>query len=87
MGEYLRQVQELVRACHPVLAQSEVLEVEHFIDHNENSEALLTLARIIVDKKALVPRSTINTIRTLIEGFAEADFLPENLDDFAIDEK
>ena len=84
--DYLRKVQELVRDCYPVLARPEVLEIEHLIDHNENAEALLTLATVIAQKNAKVPRSTINRIRALIDGFAEAQFLPENLDECALEE-
>jgi hypothetical protein len=85
--DYLRKIQKLVRDCYPVLTRPEVLEIEHLIDHSELAEALLTLARIIDEKKAVVPRSTINRIRELIDGFAEAEFLPENLDDCAPEKK
>jgi hypothetical protein len=85
--DYLRKVQGLVRDCYPVLTRPEVLEIEHLIDHSELAEALLTLAIIIAEKKAKVARSTINRIRELIDGFAEAEFLPENLDEFATEEK
>jgi hypothetical protein len=87
MLEYLRKVQEVVRDCYPVLTRPEVLEIEHLIYHNENGEALLTLATIISQKNAKVPRSTINTIRSLIDGFAEAQFLPDNLDQCAIEQE
>ena len=87
MLEYLRNVQELVRDCYPVLTRPEVLEIEHLIDHSENGEALLTLATFIAQKKTKVPRSTITRIRSLIDGFAEAQFLPENLDRCALEQE
>jgi hypothetical protein len=86
MLEYLGKVQELVRDCYPVLTRPEVLEIEHYVYHNENGEALLTLATFIAQKNAKVPRSTIMRIRSLIDGFAETQFLPENLDECAIEE-
>jgi hypothetical protein len=76
---YQHQVRAAVRDCYPKLERPEVLEIEHLIDHNENGEALLTLARIIVEKKATVSCGTITTLKKLIDGFAEASLLPENL--------
>jgi predicted translin family RNA/ssDNA-binding protein len=82
----LGQVREVVRSCDQVLTLAELSEIEHFCYHNEYAEAVLTLANIIVEKKAMVPRRTIVGMREFLEGFAEAEFLPENLDDFAVDQ-
>jgi hypothetical protein len=81
------QVQEIVRTCGEALTQAELSEIDHFCYHNEYAEAVLTLARIIEDKKAMVPRNAINGIKDFLAGFAEAEFLPDNLDRFAVDDK
>lgn len=86
MLAYLREVQQVVRDCYPQLTRPEVLEIEHLIDHNENGEALLTLATIIAQKNAKVPRNVIERIHSLIDGFAEAQFLPQNLDQCVLGE-
>jgi hypothetical protein len=83
----LRRVQDVVGTCDHVLTQADQSEIEHFCCHNEYLEAVLALAWIITEKKAMVPRRTIVGIREFLEGSAEAEFLPENLDDFAVDQK
>jgi hypothetical protein len=76
---------EVVRTCDHVLTQRELSEIDHFCYHNEYLEAIRTLAWIIAEKKAIVPRRTIVGIREFLEGSDEAQFLPENLDDYAVD--
>jgi len=77
---FVARIRELVWSLHALLTPDERSEVEHLIDHGEPSEALRTLAWIIVDDdKRVAPRALL-TLRELSAGLVDALDLPPNLE-------
>jgi hypothetical protein len=78
--EYVGLVRGLVISLSDIRTPKECDEVEHYIDHNENGEALHLLAWIIVESNLRVPTETVRAIRELSDGLVLPEHMPPTLD-------
>ena len=79
--EFAGRVRGLVISLSGIFTPDECREVEHFIDHDEAGEALITLAWIIVEEDKRIPSETLAAIRDLSRGLMSEKDMPLGLDD------
>lgn len=86
MDDYRGRVQATVWESADWVSLERRERAQHLIEHGEPAEGMRALAFAIVEEGALVPRSLIAAIRELSEGLVDEQDMPEDLDDFGIDE-
>lgn len=82
--EYLGRVRATVWRAGDYLPAERLEEAHHLIEHGEPAEGLSSLAWVIVSDRVCVPLSIIRDIRKYSEGLVPEQFMPANLDDYAL---
>lgn len=81
--QYLNNVKSFVNSLDSVLTSDERAEVEHFINHGECGEAMITLAWIIFNEHKIVSPKVISEIIYLSEGLILKEHLPPDFEHYS----
>lgn len=82
--EYLERVRVVARQAADFLPTARLEEVFRLIEHGEPAEGLCSLAWAVVSEKVLVPESMIKEIHEFTAELIDDEFMPANLDSFAL---
>ena len=84
--DYLYCVEATVRSAADWVTAEGIRRVRHLVEHGEPAEGLCSLAWIIVNEKSKVPIELNRAIRAYSEELVAAEFMPPNLDEFAMND-
>jgi hypothetical protein len=77
---FAAELHDLVDPLKGVLSPLAFELVTRLIDHNEGGEAMVLLARAIVEDDIHLPRAVINQIHEMADGLIDPRELPADLD-------
>jgi hypothetical protein len=83
---WLAETKRAVDTVRPCFDEGELSDVDRLIDQGEPLIGLSSLAHLIVQNRALVPRVVVDHIRGSLIGSSEEPFLPEDLGDYVSDD-
>ena len=84
--EYLGRVRATVWRAADYLPGERLEEVHRLIDHGEPAEGLCSLAWVIVSEQVHVPASIIEAIYEYTTELIDDEFMPPDLNDYAVPE-
>ena len=86
MEAYRGRVQATIWDAAGWVSDERRARAQRFLEHGEPAEAMCSLAWAISEERTVVPRRIVASIRDLSAELVPFEEMPEDLDDFAIDE-